>query len=113
MAHILEDYAEDEAAGAGGARARLDAALALVAKRLGPDDTARAKRFLDAGDLAACARLLLARYYDELYDRHLGRRGRRGARRPASDPFETDAAADAVVVTVSRADAAELRRRHP
>ena len=33
------------------ARARLDATLALVAKRLGPDDTARAKRFLDAGDL--------------------------------------------------------------
>jgi len=29
---------------------------------------------LDA-DLAACARLLLARYYDKLYDRHLGRRG--------------------------------------
>ena len=75
VAHLLEDYAEDEAAGAGGARARLDAALALVAKRLGPDDTARAKQFLDAGDLAACARLLLARYYDELYDRHLGRRG--------------------------------------
>ena len=75
VAHLLEDYAEDEAAGAGGARARLDAALALVAKRLGPDDTARAKQFLDAGDLAACARLLLARYYDELYERHLGRRG--------------------------------------
>ena len=75
MAHLLEDYAEDEAAGAGGARSRLDAALALVAKRLGPDDTARAKGFLDAGDLAACARLLLARYYDKLYDRHLGRRG--------------------------------------
>ena len=51
MAHLLEDYAEDEAAGTGGARARLDAALALVAKRLGPDDTARAKRFLDTGDL--------------------------------------------------------------
>ena len=43
VAHLLEDYAEDEAAGAGGGRARLDAALALVAKRLGPDDTARAK----------------------------------------------------------------------
>ena len=57
------DYADDEAADAGGARARLDAALALVAKRLGPGDTARAKRFLDAGDLTACARLLLARYY--------------------------------------------------
>ena len=109
MAHLLEDYAEDEAAGAGGARARLDAALALVAKRLGPDDTARAKRFLDAGDLAACARLLL----DKFYDRHLGRRGRRGARHPATDPSETDAAADAVVVTVSRADAAEFHRRHP
>ena len=52
MAHILENYAEDEAAGAGGARARRDAALALVAKRLGPDDTARAKQFLDGGDLA-------------------------------------------------------------
>ena len=71
MAYILEDYAEDEAAGAGGACARLDAALALVAKRLGPDDTAREKRSLDAGNIAACARLLL----DKLYDRHLGRRG--------------------------------------
>jgi len=60
------DYADDEAADAGGARARLDAALALVAKRLGPGDTARAKRLLDVGDLAACARLLLARYYDVL-----------------------------------------------
>ena len=104
MAYILEDYAEDEAAGAGGGRARLDAALALVAKRLGPDDTARAKRFLDAGDLAACARLLL----DKLYDRHLGRRGRRGARRPATDPFDAAAVAVAVVAAVSRADAAEL-----
>ena len=104
VAYILEDYAEDEAAGAGGACARLDAALALVAKRLGPDDTARAKRFLDAGDLAACARLLL----DKLYDRHLGRRGRRGARRPATDPFDAAAVAVAVVAAVSRADAAEL-----
>ena len=65
---LLEDCALDEAADSGGGRARLDAALALVAKRLGPDDTARAKQFLDAGDLAACARLLLARYYDKLYD---------------------------------------------
>ena len=56
-----------------------------------------------------CARLLL----DKFYDRHLGRRGRRGARHPATDLFETDAAADAVVVTVSRADAAEFHRRHP
>ena len=31
----------------------------------------------------------------------------------ADDLFETDAAADAVVVTVSRADAAEFHRRHP
>ena len=37
----------------------------------GPDDTAREKRSLDAGNIAACARLLL----DKLYDRHLGRRG--------------------------------------
>ena len=66
VAHLREDYAEDKAADAGGARARLDAALALVAKRLGPGDTARAKRLLDVGDLAACARLLLARYYDVL-----------------------------------------------
>ena len=69
MAHLLEDYAEDEAAGAGGAR--LNAALALVAQPLGPDATAREKRSLDAGNIAACARLLL----DKLYDRHLGRRG--------------------------------------
>ena len=101
------DYAEDEAADAGGARARLDAALALVAKRLGPDDTARAKQFLDAGDLAACARLLLARYYDKLYDRHLGRRCD-ALRAVAADPFETDAAADAVVAAVSRADAVDF-----
>ena len=57
---LLEDYAEDEAAGAVGACASTPRWLV---KRLGPDDTARAKRFLDAGDLAACARLLLARYY--------------------------------------------------
>ena len=108
VAHLLEDYAEDEAAGAGGARTRLDAALALVAKRLGPDDTARAKQFLDAGDLAACARLLLARYYDKLYDRHLGRRGDAVLAVRAADPFDAAAVADAVVAAVSRADAADL-----
>ena len=107
VARILEDYAEDEAAGAGGARA-LDAALALVAKWLGPGDTARAKRFLDAGDLAACARLLLARYYDKLYDRHLGRRGDAVLAVRAADPFDAAAVADAVVAAVSRADAADL-----
>ena len=87
---------------------RLDAALALVAKRLGPDDTARAKQFLDAGDLAACARLLLARYYDKLYDRHLGRRGDAVLAVRAADPFDAAAVADAVVAAVSRADAADL-----
>jgi len=66
---------------------------------------------LDADDLAACARLLLARYYDKLYERHVGRRGD-ALLAVAADHFETDAAADAVVVTVSRADATELRRRH-
>ena len=90
------------------ARTRLNAALALIAKRLGPDDTARAKQFLDAGDLAACARLLLARYYDKLYDRHLGRRGDAVLAVRAADPFDADAVADAVVATVSRADAADL-----
>ena len=94
VAHLLEDYAEDEAAGAARRARAVDAALALVAKRLGPDDTARAKQFLDAGDLAACARLLLARYYDKLYDRHLGRRGARcspsGPRtRPTPGPSPT------------------------
>ncbi len=65
-------------------------------------------------DLAACARLLLARYYDKLYDRHLGRRGDALLAVRAADPSETDAAADAVVVTVSRAaDAVEFHRRHP
>ena len=108
VAHLLEDYAEDEAAGAGGARARLDAALALVAKRLGPDDTARAKRLLDADDLAACARLLLARYYDKLYDRHLGRRGDAVLAVRAADPFETGAVAAEVAAAVSCADAADL-----
>ena len=76
--------------------ARLDAALAL-AKRLGPDETARAKRFLDVGDLAACARLLLARYYDKLYDRHLGRRGDAVLAARAADPSDAVAVADAVV----------------
>ena len=91
-----------------GRRTRLNAALALVAKRLCPDDTARAKRFLDAGDLAACARLLLARYYDKLYDRHLGRRGDAVLAVRAADPFDAGAVADAVVAAVSRADAADL-----
>ena len=90
------------------ARARLDATLALVAKRLGPDDTARAKRLLDADDLAACARLLLARYYDKLYDRHLGRRGDAVLAVRAADPFDAGAVADAVIAAVSRADAADL-----
>ena len=93
----------DEAAGTGGARTR------LVAKRLGPDDTARAKQFLDAGDLAACARLLLARYYDELYERHLGRRGADAVHAVrAADPFDAVAVADAVVAAMSCADAAEF-----
>ena len=91
-----------------GRRTRLNAALALVAKRLGPDDTARAKGFLDAGDLAACARLLLARYYDKLYDRHLGRRGDAVLAVRAAVPFDAGAVADAVVAAVSRADAADL-----
>ena len=47
----------------------------------------------------------------KLYDRDVGRRGD-ALLAVAADPFETDAAADAVVVTVSRADATELRRRH-
>ena len=105
VAHLLEDYAEDEAAGAGGARARLDAALALVAKRLGPDDTAREKRSLDAGNIAACARLLL----DKLYERHLGRRGADAVHAVrAADPFDAVAVADAVVAAMSCADAAEF-----
>ena len=78
--------------------------LALVAKRLGPDDTARAKQFLDA-DLAACARLLL----DKLYERHLGRRGADAVHAVrAADPFDAAAVADAVVAAMSCADAAEF-----
>ena len=97
VAHLLEDYAADEAAARAARAARLDAALALVAKRLGPDDTARAKQFLDA-DLAARARLLL----DKLYERHLGRRGADAVHAVrADDPFETDAVAADVAVAVS------------
>ena len=48
----------------------------------------------------------------KLYDRDVGRRGD-ALLAVAADLFETDAAADAVAVTVSRADAAEFRRRHP
>ena len=43
----------------------------------------------------------------KLYDRDVGRRGD-ALLAVAADLFETDAAADAVVVTVSRADAVEL-----
>ena len=68
---LLEDCALDEAADAGGGRARLDAALALVAKRLGPDDTARTKRFLDAGELLE----------DYALDEAAGTGGARGAPR--------------------------------
>ena len=58
---------------------------------------------MDAGNIAACARLLL----DKLYERHLGRRGADAVHAVrAADPF--DAVAVAVVVTVSRADAVEL-----
>ena len=104
VAHLLEDYAADEAAARAARAARLDAALALVAKRLGPDDTARAKRFLDA-DLAACARLLL----DKLYERHLGRRGADAVHAVrAADPFDAVAVADAVVAAMSCTDAAEF-----
>ena len=92
----------DEAAGTGGARTR------LVAKRLGPDDTARAKQFLDASDLVACARLLLAPYYEKFYDRHLGRRGDAVLAVRAADPFDAVAVADAVVAAMSCADAAEF-----
>ena len=92
----------DEAAGTGGARTR------LVAKRLGPDDTARAKQFLDASDLVACARLLLAPYYEKFYDRHLGRRGDAVLAVRAADPSDAVAIADAAVAAVSRADVADL-----
>ena len=65
---------------------------------------------MDAGNIAACARLLL----DKLYERHLGRRGADAVHAVrAADPFDAVAVADAVVVTVSRADAAEFHRRHP
>jgi len=108
VAHLLADYAEDVKAAPGGTRERLDAALARVAKRLGPQDTARARACLDAGDLAACARMLLARYYDKLYDRHLGKRGDAVLAVRAADPFDAAAVADAIVAAVARADAADL-----
>ena len=63
---------------------------------------------MDAVDLAACARLLLARYYDKLYDRHLGRRGDAVLAVRAADPFDAAAVADSVVAAVSCADAADL-----
>ena len=50
----------------------------------------------------------LAPYSDELYDRHLGRRGDAVLAVRAADPFDADAVADAVVAAVSRADAADL-----
>ena len=84
-----------------GRRTRLNAALALVAKRLGPDDTAREKRSLDAGNIvrAPAARQAL---------RPAPRPPRRrGARRRAANPSDADAV-DAVVVTLSRADTACL-----
>ena len=60
---------------------------------------------MDAGNIAACARLLL----DKLYERHLGRRGADAVHAVrAADPFDAGAVADAVVAAVSRADAADL-----
>ena len=60
---------------------------------------------MDAGNIAACARLLL----DKLYERHLGRRGADAVHAVrAADPFDAAAVADAVVAAVSRADAADL-----
>ena len=50
----------------------------------------------------------LAPYSDELYDRHLGRRGDAVLAVRAADPFDAGAVADAVVAAVSRADAADL-----
>ena len=56
-------------------------------------------------DLAACARLLL----DKLYERHLGRRGADAVHAVrAAESSDAVAVANAVVVTVSRADAVEL-----
>ena len=102
VAHLLETTPKTRPrTRAAGARA---STRRWLVKRLGPDDTARAKRFLDA-DLAACARLLL----DKLYERHLGRRGADAVHAVrAADPFDAVAVADAVVAAMSCADAAEL-----
>ncbi len=106
VAHILEDNAEDEAAARAARAARLDAALALVAKRLGPDDTARTKRYWTR---ATSRRARACCWRGTTQALRPGRRParRRGAVR-ADDPFETDAVAADVVVAVSCADAADL-----
>ena len=80
--------------------------------RLGPDDTAREKRWLDAGDLAACARLLL----DAPPRAGLPAPRRRGGPRwpPSGGGPRRRRRRDAVVVTLSRARRARAprRRRH-
>jgi hypothetical protein len=63
---------------------------------------------LDVGDLAACASLLLARYYEKFYDRHLGRRSDAVLAVRAADSSDAVAVAVAVVAAVSRADAADF-----
>ncbi len=106
VAHLLETTPRTRPR-ARAARARPRRRAGTRREAAGPRRTARAKRFLDA-DLAACARLLLARYYDKLYDRHLGRRGDAVLAVRAADPFDAGAVADAVIAAVSRADAADL-----
>ncbi|KAH8098481.1 hypothetical protein JL720_1426 [Aureococcus anophagefferens] len=79
VANLLEDYAEDAARDPGAFDGRLRDATRKVSKRLGGDRTAEALALLDARDLAGYARLLLERYYDKLYDKHLAARARTDA----------------------------------
>ncbi len=92
--------------------ARLDAALALNREAAGPRRHGAREAALGRGRLRSVRAPAAGAVLRKLYDRDVGRRGD-ALLAVAVDLFETDAAADAVAVTVSRADAAEFRRRHP
>ena len=109
VANLLEDYAEDAARDPGAFDGRLRDATRKVSKRLGGDRTAEALALLDARDLAGYARLLLERYYDKLYDKHLAARARTDAAVldvDAAHPFDARAVAAGLVAALDAHDAA-------
>ncbi|KAJ8609845.1 hypothetical protein CTAYLR_008138 [Chrysophaeum taylorii] len=86
---LVDDYADEDPAAL--AR-RVEATTTRISKRLGGDRTKQALALVEAGDKKNFTRLLLAAYYDKLYDAHLAKRPRAvvDVQVPEADPYDAD-----------------------